>query len=129
MKWLNVKFLDANVLAYAFYSNENTNKCQAAIKEGGITDTFGLIEAFRVIEKETGSRERAQGAIKGLLKSSIEVIDVDVNAVFEALKQVGLSRLSIFDSVHYACAAISHCSSILSYDKDFDRLEIPREEP
>ncbi len=129
MKWLNVKFLDANVLAYAFYSNDNTAKCQDAIREGGITDTFGLIEAFRVIEKETGSRERAQSAIKGILKSGVEIVDVDVNAVFEALKRAGQSRLSIFDSVHYACAAISHCSSILSYDKDFDHLDIPREEP
>ena len=124
-----MKFLDANELAYAFYSNGNTAKCQAAIREGGVTDTFGLIEAFRVIEKETESRELAQAAIKGLLKSNVEVIDVDVNAVFEALKQASRSRLSIFDSVHYACAVLSQCSSILSYDKDFDKLEIPREEP
>lgn len=129
MKWLNVKFLDTNVLAYAFYSNENTDRCQAAITEGGFTDTFNLIEAFHIIEKETGSREQAQSAIKGLLKSNVEIVGVDVNTVFEALKKAGRSRLSIFDTVHYACALINNCNSILSYDKDFDKLDIPREEP
>ena len=124
-----MKFLDTNVLAYAFYSNENTDRCQAAITEGGFTDTFNLIEAFHIIEKETGSRERAQSAIKGLLKSNVDIVGVDVNAVFEALKRVDRSRLSIFDTVHYACALINNCNSILSYDKDFDKLDIPREEP
>ena len=129
MKWLNMKFLDTNVLAYAFYSNENTKRCQGAITEGGLTDTFSLIEAFHIIEKETGRRELAQRAIRGLLKSNVEVVGVDVNIVFESLKKAGSLKLSIFDTVHYACALANNCDSILSYDKDFDKLDLEREEP
>lgn len=129
MKWLRMKFLDSNVLAYAFYSNEHMHKCQRAITEGGLVDSFNLVEAFFVIEKETGSRETAQRAVRGLLKSNIEVTDVDAALVFEAIKRSSRFKLSIFDLIHYNCALLNGCSSIVSYDKDFDNLDIPREEP
>ena len=63
-----MKFIDSNVLAYAFYKNEHTDRCQNIIKDGGLVDIFNLIEAFFIIEKETGNREVAQKSIKGLLK-------------------------------------------------------------
>jgi predicted nucleic acid-binding protein len=121
-----MKFLDANILAYAFYSNPYSEKCQDAIRQGGLTDSFSLMEAFRVIEKETGSRETAQKAIRGIMKSNVEICAVDVNTVFEAMKN---DCLSIFDAVHYVSALMGNCESILTYDKDFDKLRIPREEP
>lgn len=124
-----MKFLDSNVLAFAFYNNENTLKCQNAIKSGGIVDAFNLIEAFFIIEKETGSREIAQKSIKGLLKSNVQIVDVNINLIFEALKKAIRFKLSIFDVIHYTCALMNNCSSIVSYDEDFDNLDIPREEP
>lgn len=124
-----MKFLDSNILAYAFYRNENTIKCQRVIIEGGLADTFNLIEAFFVIEKETGNREIAQKSIRGLLKSNIQIIDMDINIVFEAIKRANIFKLSIFDIIHYSCALINGCEAIVSYDKDFDNLDIPRVEP
>lgn len=124
-----MKFLDSNVLAYAFYRNDCTSKCQNAILTGGVTDTFNLAEAFFIIEKETGSREVAQKSIRGLLKSDIEIIEIDLNVIFEALKRANRYKLSIFDLIHYTCAIIHGCSAIVTYDKDFNNLEIPREEP
>lgn len=123
-----MKFLDSNILAYAFYRNQHTAKCQSAIIKGGIIDTFNLVEAFFIIEKET-SREIAQKAIKGILKSNILVVEVDVNLVFESLKRARQYKLSIFDLIHYSCALLNDCSAIVSYDRDFDNLEIRREEP
>jgi len=122
-----MKFLDSNVLAYAFYKNEHTVKCQAAIMEGGLINTFNLIEAFFIIEKET-NREIAQKSIKGILKSNIHIVELDINLVFEALKRANHSKLSIFDMVHYSCALLNDCDAILSYDEDFDNLDIPRKE-
>ena len=124
-----MKFLDSNVLAFAFYKNEYTGMCQNALREGGLVDVFNLIESFFIIERETGSREIAQRSIKNLLKSNIQIVDADVNSLFEALKRVNHLKLSIFDAVHYSCAVINGCSAIVSYDKDFDGLNIPREEP
>ena len=124
-----MKFLDSNVLAFAFYKNEYTEKCQNALREGGIVDVFNLVEAFFIIEKETGSREIAQKSIKNLVKSNIQIADVDVNLLFETLKKINSLKLSIFDAIHYSCALINNCNAFVSYDKDFDNLDIPREEP
>ncbi len=124
-----MKFIDSNVLAYAFYENEHKDKCQTVIREGGLVDIFNLIEAFHIIEKETGSRESAQKSIRGLLKLNFQIVEVDVNLLFEALRKANNVKLSIFDSIHYCCAIINGCNSIVSYDSDFDNLDIPREEP
>ena len=124
-----MKFLDSNVLAFAFYKNEYTEKCQNALREGGIVAVFNLVEAFFIIEKETGSREIAQKSIKNLVKSNIQIADVDVNLLFETLKKINSLKLSIFDAIHYSCALMNGCSAIASYDKDFDNLDIPRKEP
>lgn len=87
-----------------------------------------MIEAFYIIEKET-SREIAHKAIKGILKSNLHIVEVDVNLVFEALKRAQKYKISIFDLVHYSCALLNDCKAIVSYDKDFDNLDICREEP
>lgn len=124
-----MKFLDSNILAYAFYDNEHLEKCQKVILEGGIINTFNLIEAFFIIEKETGSREKAQKSINGLLKSNLNIVNVDINIVFETLKRINHFNLSIFDMIHYTCALLEGCNAIISYDNDFNNLKIPREEP
>ena len=124
-----MKFLDSNVIAYAFYKNEYTEECQNVLRQGGLVDVFNLIESFFIIEKETKSREIAQKSIKNLLKSNIQIVDVDINLLFEALKRVNNLKLSIFDAIHYSCAVTNGCSAIISFDKDFDSLDIPREEP
>ena len=123
-----MKFLDSNILAYAFYDNEHTNRCQKVILEGGLVDTFNLIEAFFIIEKET-NREKAQKSIKALLRSNLNIVEVDINIVFESLKRINQSKLSIFDMIHYTCAILNECDAIISYDNDFNNLEIPRREP
>ena len=41
-----MRFIDSNVLAYAFYENEYSSRCQQIIREGGITNTVNIIEAF-----------------------------------------------------------------------------------
>jgi|SRR3989344_1051335 len=121
-----MKFIDSNVLAYAFYDNEHTEKCQQLIRAGGVIDTFNLIEVFHIIEKETKDREKAQRCIKGLLKSNLQIINVDVNTVFESLKKADKYKLSLFDLIHYTVASLQNCEAIVSYDHDFDKLEIPR---
>ena len=123
-----MKFLDSNVLAYAFYSNKYTDKCQNAIRDGGLIDTFNLIEAFFIIEKETGNREIAQKSVKSLLKLNLQIVEVDINLIFEASRKVNHIKLSIFDVIHYCCALMNNCDAIVSYDTDFDNLDIPREE-
>lgn len=124
-----MKFLDSNILAYAFYENPHMAKCQNAIKEGGVTDTFALAEAFLIIEKETGQRELAIKAIRGLLKSNLSIREINTSVIFDALRITHQTKLRIFDALHYACALLNNCTSILSYDKDLESLKLKRNEP
>lgn len=122
-------FIDSNVLAYAFYDNDKREKCHTTIREGGIINTLNLIEAYNIIQNEVDA-EHAAKSIKSLLKSNLLIIDADTNLVFEALKRASkYKNLKFIDIVHYSCALVNGCNAIVSYDKDFDNLDIPREEP
>ena len=121
-----MNFIDSNILAYSFYNNEFQDKCQEVIRNGGITNTVNLIEAFNIIEFET-DREIATTSIKGILKSNIKIVDVDINIIFEALKKgQKYKSLKFMDLLHYTVAILNNCDAIVSYDKDFNNLELPR---
>lgn len=117
--------LDSNVLAYAFYKNAYAQRCRALIAEDAMINTIALIEAFNIIEREAG-KEHAEKAVRSLLKSSLRIVNTDVNLVFEALKRAKRYKLTFIDLVHYVTALLHNCEAIASYDSDFDVLEIKR---
>ena len=121
-------YLDSNVLAYAFYINAHQEACQEAIEQGGVISTLSLMEAFHALERETG-RGVAQDCVRKLLKGNFQIVGMDVNVFFEALKRTAHTKLNMADTIHYTCALLNNCSAIFSYDKDFNGLDIPRKEP
>ena len=121
-----MRFIDSNVLAYAFYENENREKCQAIIKNGGIINTVSLIEAYNIIQFEVNA-DYAAKSIRSLLKSNLSIISVDINLIFEALKRASkYKKLKFIDLVHYTTSLLYNCQEIASYDLDFDNLDIKR---
>ena len=121
-----MRFIDSNVLAYAFYENKNKERCQEIIKEGGIINTLNLIEAYNIIQFESDA-DRATRSIRSLLKANLNIVGVDINIVFEALKRTGKYRkLRFIDLVNYVTALLHNCTELASYDADFDGLEIKR---
>lgn len=121
-----MRFIDSNILSYAFYDNEHRERCQEIIKNGGIINTLNLIEAYNIIQFETNT-EYATESIKSLLKSNIKIIEVNINIVFEALKKTQkYKKLKFIDLVHYVTSLLYNCDEIASYDTDFDNLEIKR---
>ncbi len=123
-----MKFIDSNIIAYAFYPNEHQELCQQSLRSGGIINTLVLIEAFHIIEHQT-SREHARDAIKSILKTNITVLNTDINLIFETIKRTEKNKLRFIDLLHYTTALTHNCEAILTYDKDFNKLDIPREEP
>lgn len=121
-----MKFIDSNILAYAFYENKEKERCREIIREGGISNTINIVEAFNIIQHEA-NRNHAAEAIKSLLKSNIKIIDVDINIIFEALKRAAkYEKLKFIDLIHYVTALLNNCKEIASFDSDFDNLEIKR---
>ena len=121
-----MRFIDSNVLAYAFYSNVASKRCQEIIKEGGIINCVNLIEAFNIISYET-SAEYAVKAVRSLLKSNLKIVNVNVALIFESLKRATkYKKLKFIDLLHYTTALLYNCNEVVSYDSDFDNLEIKR---
>ena len=124
---LKKQFLDTDVIASAFFEGERKDDCQRASRQGGVTDALVLIEAFNVIERIT-DRDRAIRAIKALLRSDLTVVPLSDSTVFDTLKQAK-RKLKVADLFHYTCAKLEACSAIVSYDRDFNGLDIPRKAP
>ncbi len=123
------QFVDSTIVAGAFTPNENREKCQNILREGGVINGLVLIESFDVIERITKKREYALKVIRTLMSSNLEIVELANGIIFEAIKRCDKCELRVFDLIHYTTAMFKGCSSIVSYDKDFDRLEIKRAEP
>ena len=123
-----MRFIDSTIITLAFTNNDKKEKCRNALIHGGITNSLVLIESFCNINRITKSRTLAIKSIKGSL-GSLKIVSIDDNVVFEALKKAEKPNLKFFDLIHYVTASLYNCTSILSYDSDFNGLEIKREEP
>ncbi len=125
------KFLDSDVIVFAFSNNPNKEKCRKLIySESIIINTLVLLESYSKIVTITKQTEIAVGMVKEFYRrENIEIVNFDINLLFEAIKRTEKYSLKISDLVHYTTALLKGCSFIVSYDKDFDNLEIKRGEP
>ncbi len=124
-----MNFIDANVIIKSFVDNEDKDKCRKIMSEGFVVDTLCLVEAQHVISIIKGDKAYASNCIKSLFKSRGIIVGLDKNLLFEAFRRIDKYELDIFDLVHYSAALINNCPNVVSYDKDFDDLEIKRIEP
>src|SRR3989338_551447 len=121
-------FVDANVIIKAFTDNPEKGKCGKVLLHPFITNTLCLAEAAVSLSNILGKKDASQ-CIKSVLRSDAKIIAIDEIIFFEALKRIDKYPLSMFDLIHYTTAMLHQCSVFVSYDKDFDRLELPRREP
>ncbi len=121
-------FIDSTVIILAFTPNDKKEECREILEGGGIVNSLVLAEAYNNIEKITKDKNLATDAIKSIL-NKFEVVALDHNLLFEALRRAERYNLRIFDLIHYVTALLKGCSSIISHDKHFDNLEIKRKEP
>lgn len=124
-----MQFVDANILVKAFTNNEDADKCKQILLSEFIVDTLSLVEAFGAITIIKNNKYEAADCIRSLFKTQGIIVDLDRNIIFETFKRLNKYNLKIFDLIHYTTALINNCSEIVSYDKDFDNLEIKRIEP
>lgn len=122
-------FVDSTVLIKAFTENSDKYECREIINEKFVTNSLCLVEANHFISLISKSKAHAARSIKSLFRNDILVVDLDKNLIFEGIKRMEKYNLDAFDSIHYAAALLNNCSEIISYDRDFDGLEIKRAEP
>lgn len=122
-------FIDANVIVKSFTDNNDKEKCRSILQEEFITNALCLVEAQDAITKISGDSVYGANCVKSLFKGRGTIVPLDRNILFEAFRRIERYRLNIFDLIHYLTALNNDCARIISYDKDFDNLEIRREEP
>ena len=122
-------FIDANVIIKAFTENKDKERCRSVLYGDFITNTLCLVEAQHAIASVSRDKVYASDCIKSLFKSSGITFQLDKDLLFESFKRIGKYDLNIFDLIHYVTALLNNCSEFVSYDKDFDGLEIKRTEP
>ena len=123
------KFIDANIIVKAFTDNKDKEKCRGVLQEEFVTNALCLVEAQNAITKISGNSSYGANCVKSLFKGCGAIVPLDKNLLFEAFKRVERHNLNIFGLIHYATALINECAEIISYDKDFDNLQIRRTEP
>ncbi|MBI2660025.1 PIN domain-containing protein [Candidatus Woesearchaeota archaeon] len=123
------KFIDANIITQAFTDNINKEKCRDILSEEFITNTLCLAEAQHAISAIKNDKIYASDCIKSLFKGNCKIAQLDKNLLFESLKRMKKYNLNVFDLIHYTTALLNNCLEFVSYDKDFDDLEIKRVEP
>lgn len=122
-------FVDANIIIKAFVDDDDSVKCQKIISGSFVTDTLCLIEAQHAIARIKQDKSFAAICMKSLYKQDCQIVSIDKNLLFEALKRIDKYDLNIFDLLHYVAALFNKCTTIRSYDKDFDKVELKRTEP
>ena len=122
-------FLDSTVLIKAFTENPDKHECRAIVHEKFVTNALCLVEAHHFISLISKSKSHAGMSIKSLFKSDCLVVDLDKNLLFEAFKRGEKYNLDTFDLINYVTALLNNCEEFITYDKDFDDLEIKRVEP
>ena len=124
-----MKFIDANVIIKAFIDNEDKNKCRKILSGDFVTNTLCLVEAQHGISIIKSNKIYASNCIKSLFKSHGIIIELNKDLLFETFRRIEKYDLNIFDLIHYVTALMHNCPEFVSYDKDFDDLEIKRVEP
>ena len=124
-------FVDSDVIVFAFSDNPKKEKCRQVIyNEDIIVNTLILLESYSKIATITKKLELAEGMVKEFYRmENVEIINFDINLFFEAVKRNKKYNLRISDLVHYTTALLKGCSSIVSYDQDFNNLDIKKIEP
>ena len=122
-------FVDSAVLIKAFTENPDKHKCREIVHEKFVTNTLCLVEAHHFISLISKNKTHAAMSIKSLFKSDCVVVDLDKNLLFESFKRTEKYKLDTFDLINYVTALLDNCDEFISYDKDFDDLEIKMVEP
>jgi len=130
-------FIDANIFVMASLgSDPKSQKCKeylARVESGeqrAITSVLVLHEILKSIEAHTGSREKAAArAARFASLPNLRVCEVTDEHFSDSLAYFK-AGLEPRDALHVAVARSNGSDTILSYDKDFDKVkEIKRLEP
>jgi len=125
-----MKYLDANIFIYAFIDvGDKGNRARLLLKkiregkEVAATSALTFDEVFWIVKKEKGF-DNALKACKALLEMpNLICFDVNDEVIWRAYELIKRYRLDPRDSIHISCALTHGVFTLISEDKDFDRVK------
>ncbi len=131
-------FIDANVFIIASLGRDvRAERCQDFIRkiESGeqhaITSVLVLDEVLRAITLRYDNKEKSEAIVRKIAATqNLTVCDITLAHLLDSLSYVRSDTLDPHDALHAAIMKAQGVSTILSYDKDFERLKsVKRMEP
>jgi hypothetical protein len=125
-----MNYLDANIFIYAFIDAEDKgNRARLLLKkirkgkEIAATCALTFDEVFWIVNKEKGF-DNALEAGKALLEMpNLIFFDVNDEVIWKAYELIKRYRLDPRDSIHLSSALTHGVFTLISEDKDFDRVK------
>ncbi len=124
-----MRFIDANIIVKAFTDNKDKEACRDALNSEFITDSLCIAEAHSAIAAIKQNSEYATLCMKSMFRKHATIVPIGKDVLFEAFRRIEKYNLNIFDMIHYTIALQGGCTEFVSYDRDFNSLEIIRTEP
>ena len=127
--------IDTNVFLEVLLARSRKEGCKSFLrkvgdgeKEGAVTDftihsIIVIMDSFKKLEA-LKTFLSSLAAYKGLRRLSTS-LPIEIEAVEQALSR----GLDMDDAIQYSAALSANVECIVSYDKHFDGLEIPRKTP
>jgi predicted nucleic acid-binding protein len=127
--------VDTNIFLEVLLAGPRKNECKQflthlkeGVKTGVITDFS--IHSILVIMEGFGKRDKLKIFLRSLL--AYKGLRVHTTELTDEIKAIDTSykvKLDLDDAIQYHAASKLKAKAIVSFDKHFNRLEIPRLEP
>lgn len=128
-------FIDANIFLHSIYSTSQTRRCHAFLRkvesgeQNALTSVMVLDEVLFNLLKRMSIEDSEQVIGKFISLPHLQIVAVSKENFLDSLLFVR-QGLDPHDALHAAAMKAQGVSTILSYDKDFDRVKsIKRTEP
>jgi predicted nucleic acid-binding protein len=130
-----VYLVDTNIFLEVMLSRKRSSECKrflAMLRDGkasGVVSDFS-IHSIMVLLDSLKRREKLRTFLASL--AGYKGLRVHFTSIAEELRAVELAEregLDIDDAIQYAVALSVGAEAIVSFDRDFDGLKIPRVEP
>jgi predicted nucleic acid-binding protein len=130
-----MRYFDSNFFIYAALDNGKKGKWARNLlraiesgKESAVTSALTYDEFIWKVKREKGF-EAAITATEALLEMpNLHFLEIDDEVIWKSFELIKNQKLDPRDSIHAACALLHGVFTIVTEDKDFDRVnEINRE--
>jgi predicted nucleic acid-binding protein len=127
--------VDTNIFLEVLLSQAKTEECERLLDQFKKGKKLGVITDFTVhsIIVTMYSYERLE-ALKVFLSSltgykGLHIYPTDLTNAIKATELATQNKLDMDDAIQYAIAIATNVEAIVSFDKHFNNLKIPRKEP